>query len=736
MATDLKFAMLLSVIDKATAPLKAVRAAFAATSAAGESLGKLSQSLHDSRENVQDFADRGQAALQQLIEPAAAVERALLDLSPVATLAGGNAAETMRTVQSAADAYSRAHSANAAEYISVTTQMMRAGQANAAAIQTTATAMRLASATTSEAKGAATSLNVLYEAAGDKTADLGTEYNRLADILTRTKQVYGDAFNVGELADPLKDATAAARDAKVPIEQIVGALGALGAAGIVGGEGGMGVTNVITGLQTAAKPLGIELAKSANGGLDLVKSLQAVTAKYGDIKKASPETLATMQAAFGSTWREVSLLLTQTDRLDKQWGSIGDSAGAAAAAQAASEATMTGQLAQLDAQLNSVKVTLGVSVMGAAAALAPELLKCVKPLAEFVGQHPKLAAIVATVAVLTVGVASVVAPLLSAGAAIVGFGASALTAVGGIGAVTTACWAWAAALLANPITWIVAAVIAAVALLYIYWKPITAFFVKLWAGIKDAFAGAWQACVDAWRSAVDWFSGVWSGISDAFTGAWDGVVGFVSGIWGTIQTAFDGGIMGVMGLFLQFNPLVLITRALDAVTSWLFGFSLIDAGSNILNTLTQGIVSAASGPVEAVTSVVQRIRNLLPFSPAKAGPLRDLHRVKLVETIASAVHPEPLVSAMTSVAALAMGAVTSVTAPQMAPIPSSVMAGSSSMVQSTNSTSEMSVTLQLSDGGTSAVAQLEAWIRDPANAKSLAGAVQKHKARQDRKELG
>ena len=249
---------------------------------------------------------------------------------------------------------------------------------------------------------------------------------------------------------------------------------------------------------------------------------------------------------------------------------------------------------------------------------------------------------------LTVGVSSVVAPLLSAGAAIVGFGASRSNRSGRASArVTTACLGHGRrALLANPITWIVAAVIAAVALLYIYWKPITAFFIRLWAVVKDAFSGAWQACVNAWRSAVDWFSGIWSGIRNAFLGAWNGVVGFLSGIWGTIQTAFDGGIMGVLGLFVKFSPLGMIVRALDAVTSWLFGFSLIDAGSNILNTLTAGIVAAASGPIDAIKNVVQRIRNHLPFSPAKEGPLRDLHRVKLVETIASAVHPEPLVRAM------------------------------------------------------------------------------------------
>jgi TP901 family phage tail tape measure protein len=764
MAGDMKFAMLLSVIDKATAPLKAVRAAFAGAAAAGESLGKLSQSLHDSRENIQDFADRGTAALQSLIEPASQVEQALLALRPVAEMAGGDSVATLQAVQQASDAYSRAHTANAADYIAVSTQMMRADKGVADAITATNVAMRLATSATTEAKGAATTLNVLYDSAGNKAADYGTELGHLADILTRTKQVYGDAFNVGELSDPLKDATAAARDAKVPVEQIVGALGALGAAGILGGEGGAAVANVITGLQAAAKPLGFELQKTATGGLDVLATLKAVVAKYGDLRSASPEALAAMQTAFGSTWRDVSLLLNQTDRLSTQWGAIGKSAGSAANAQAAAESTMSAQLVRLDNQLNSVKVTLGTAVMGAAASLAPELIKCLEPLAKFVGQHPKLAAIAATVSVLVVGVSSVVAPLMSAGSALVGMASSALTAAGaigaagtasaaaageataagvaaagatgGIGAITASCWAWAAALLANPITWIVAAVIAAVALIYIYWGPLSAYFIKLWASIKTAFVGAWQSVVSTWQGAVAWFGGIWGGIRSAFYTAWDGVVGFVGGIWGNIKAAFSVGIMGVLGLFMQFQPITWIVKALDAVTQWLFGFSLIDAGSNIINTLTQGMVNAASGPIEAIKSIVQRVRNYLPFSPAKEGPLKDLHRVKLVETIASAVHPEPLVNAMRGATALAMGAVTSVAAPQMAAIPPSVMSGSQTAVTTSQNTSSMSVTFQFADTGASAVSQLESWIRDPSNARALANAVQSHQSRVARTELG
>ena len=42
-------------------------------------------------------------------------------------------------------------------------------------------------------------------------------------------------------------------------------------------------------------------------------------------------------------------------------------------------------------------------------------------------------------------------------------------------------------------------------------------------------------------------------------------------------------------------------------------------------------------PVELVKNMLQKVRNLLPFSPAKDGPLKDLHRVRIVETLTETI---------------------------------------------------------------------------------------------------
>lgn len=78
------------------------------------------------------------------------------------------------------------------------------------------------------------------------------------------------------------------------------------------------------------------------------------------------------------------------------------------------------------------------------------------------------------------------------------------------------------------------------------------------------------------------------------------------------------------------------------------------AGSNIINSLVDGMKAAASKPIEVIKGIVQKIRNFLPFSPAKEGPLRDINRVRIVETIAGAMKPGPMVKAMRTATAATM----------------------------------------------------------------------------------
>lgn len=67
-----------------------------------------------------------------------------------------------------------------------------------------------------------------------------------------------------------------------------------------------------------------------------------------------------------------------------------------------------------------------------------------------------------------------------------------------------------------------------------------------------------------------------------------------------------------------------IREAWTEATEWLSSIDLFKSGAKLIDTLKEGILSAASGLVDSVKGVFQRVRNLLPFSDAREGPLSTL----------------------------------------------------------------------------------------------------------------
>ncbi len=104
----------------------------------------------------------------------------------------------------------------------------------------------------------------------------------------------------------------------------------------------------------------------------------------------------------------------------------------------------------------------------------------------------------------------------AAGGAIKSFGASlasfaatgATAAIAGLKGLIASTWSWTAALLANPITWVVAAVAAAAVLIYKYWEPVSGFFIRLWDAVRVGAAAAWEWIKGVWSAAAEWFSGL------------------------------------------------------------------------------------------------------------------------------------------------------------------------------------------------------------------------------------
>ncbi len=87
----------------------------------------------------------------------------------------------------------------------------------------------------------------------------------------------------------------------------------------------------------------------------------------------------------------------------------------------------------------------------------------------------------------------------------------------------------------------------------------------------------------------------------------------------------------------------LVQGVVNKVSAILSGVNFAPQGARMMDTLAAGIRARA-------------VRDHLPSSPAKIGPLSDLHRLRFTETIAASIRPEPMVKAMRFATAAALAA--------------------------------------------------------------------------------
>jgi phage-related minor tail protein len=117
---------------------------------------------------------------------------------------------------------------------------------------------------------------------------------------------------------------------------------------------------------------------------------------------------------------------------------------------------------------------------------------------------------------------------------------------------TVAQWLFNAALWANPITWIVLAVIALIAiviLLVVYWDEVVAALKAAWAWLKQGATDLKNWLVNAWKSMMDSIKSAVSSGKDWIVDKFNAVVSFVKSLPGKISSAASGMWDGIKDAF-------------------------------------------------------------------------------------------------------------------------------------------------------------------------------------------
>lgn len=162
-----------------------------------------------------------------------------------------------------------------------------------------------------------------------------------------------------------------------------------------------------------------------------------------------------------------------------------------------------------------------------------------------------------------------------------------------IGVIAAAQWAWNAALAANPIVLIIAAIIAAAVLIFTYWDEILAFLTMVWEGIKSVASTVWTAI-------VEFFTGIWDSVVDGFETAWNFLVGVVRDHIEIARLI----IVTVMTAIKDFFTMIWTGIVAGFETAWNFLVSIVTGYINmmlmIIHTVITGIVTFFAGAWEGI----------------------------------------------------------------------------------------------------------------------------------------
>ena len=170
--------------------------------------------------------------------------------------------------------------------------------------------------------------------------------------------------------------------------------------------------------------------------------------------------------------------------------------------------------------------------------------------------------------------------------------------VGVVTAYTIAQWAMNAAILANPVTWIVVAIVAAIAAL-------VAVFTILWQeceGFRNFFIGAWEKIKEAWSVAKPYFEVLWEGIKTAFSVAAGFLVARLKLAWEGIKLVWN---VAVEYFKLVFN---VIKEYANVLKTYLVGaFKTAWAGIKLVWSVVGGYFKAIWNTIKGVFAVVKSV---------------------------------------------------------------------------------------------------------------------------------
>ncbi|MBV8361245.1 MAG: hypothetical protein JO189_25395 [Deltaproteobacteria bacterium] len=664
---ELKFAVLFSAVDQLSDKLAGMgqhlmdfgnRAA-----RTGEHISELGERLATFGERaaltgalVSEGADKLHEWSEAMEEPALSMERNMTTMAAMTGLSG----EVLASIKERAVDFASVHpGVTAEEWVSGFTRMRGIFQDTTCAMQAEGTVAMLGRLGV-ESDAATRLIQVGWSNLHSTAAATG-------DQLTRTIQVFGLApEQANQFAIAVGRMGASASAAHAPLSEVL-ALEGESSRLFGGGRGAMIFPLMIQGLETAAAK-GKATIDFSHG---LVAALQQLKAQLSGTPTEKLAKLADM--GLGSQGPQLLKLLDNLDEVAAKQKQVAVGAGALGKAYGVATADAADQIQLLHQNVSNLYDAVYSPVLPTVNRWFSDLTGVVRGTASATEHHSTIARYAALSLTTLGGTAYYGVQGLSALGTMSVFAGRGLQAVkyalglldfesmalrlmylkDGIMAIANTTTLWSVAQgaldLAMSPMFLIPAAIAAIGFaayeIYQHWDKVSAFFKGLWTRVKGYFK-SFETWLKAWGPTIGEvllasLAGPLGLVVLALYKHWDRVKEILSDAWSSIKAIFSGAV------------------------DWLRYI-----GAKMIQALGEGIKAAALAPVHAMESVAGKIMALLPHSPAEAGPLRDLNRVHIVETIAETIHAKPLLSSIGAVAMAARDAMPSLLMPTgIRPIP-------------------------------------------------------------------
>ncbi|HIE4219344.1 TPA: phage tail tape measure protein [Proteus mirabilis] len=470
------------------------------------------------------------------------------------------------------------------------------------------------------------------------TADIGsnilTGFGLSSDEMSRVSDTLVGVFtranvNLAMLGDTMKFVAPPASSLGVDLETTAAAAGKLGDAGIQASTAGTSLKSIFGRLAAptsevskALKEINLKTTDSKGNFrefTEILVELDKKTKGMGNAQRAGLFKKLAGEEAFSS----LMVLADQasTGSLQKLIAELKASKGEAQKVAGTMTDNLSGDMKNLQSAWEDLGIQIFDGIDSPLRQISQSITRVISKVGVWMKENPELAktltmiglaiaGIITTLGILSLSVAAMLGPLAAAklSLSILGIkGGSALTLLlKPIKLLGSAFLGLGKAMLANPILLVIAAIAAAVYLIYKNWDTIGPYVYKVWDTVKRYTAIAWQALKDTiksaweaikyiffnwtplgliikhWDSIVSYtqttwtmiktkISDVWEGIKTTLKNGWNNIVKSVQETWETIKTTIST----------KWNEIVEDTKALPA--------KFLQFGSDLIDAIIQGI---------------------------------------------------------------------------------------------------------------------------------------------------